>query len=330
MFLNEYTQNLNGPYGPLDMTEQIDVNFLKGEIAVGRTLQEITDHANQIYNKKFTIPNIMDALYALPGKYGSSYGNLLTDQQQAESQTAQQNFAAHQAEAQAYAVAPAAQQATMRQQASVQAQQRAAAAAAQQGAYNNIDQMLFNFATSEIAAGKSIEEMRDDINAIYQKQMTSDNVISYLQNNNLYVAWENVYQEIGRQKALAEVAAKQSAEAQQQAAIAHEIARSQQDQAIAAQAAAMAAAAQQAQQQGQAITAQQQSAINLASQLQTDADAATKDAAQKAAAAVAAQKAAAVAAAAALKTQQNAASGLTGNLTPLLLLAGAALLLRKL
>ena len=318
MFLNQYTQNLNGPYGTLDMTEQIDVNFLKGEIAVGRTLQEITDHANQIYNKKFTIPNIMDALDAL---------SLLSKQQVAESQTAQQNFAAQQAEAQAYALAPVAQQAAMRQQASIAAQQRAAAA--QQGT-NSIDQMMFNFATSEISAGKSIEEMRDDINAIYQKQMTSENVISYLQNNNLYFAWENVYQEIGRQKALADVAAKQSAEAQQQAAIAHEIARAQQDQAIAAQAAAMAAAAQQAQQQGQAITAQQQSAINLASQLQTDADAATKDAAQKAAAAVAAQKAAAVAAAAALKTQQNAASGLTGNLTPLLLLAGAALLLRKL
>jgi hypothetical protein len=328
MFLNEYTQNLNGPYGPLDMTAQIDVNFLNGEIAVGRTLQEITDHANQIYNKKFTIPNIMDALDALPGKYGS----LLTDQQLSESTTAAQNFAAHQAEAQAYALAygaaTVAQQAAMVQKASLEAQQRAAAA--QQGATNNIDQMLFNFATSEIAAGKSIEEMRDDINAIYQKQMTSENVISYLQNNNLYFAWENVYQEIGRQKALADVAAKQSAEAQQQAAIAAQIARAQQDQAIAAQAAAMAAAAQQAQQQGQAITAQQQAAINLASQLQTNADAATKDAAQKAAAAVAAQKAAAAAAAEALKTQQNAASGMTGNLTPLLLLAGAALLLRKL
>jgi hypothetical protein len=326
MFLNEYTQNLNGPYGPLDMTAQIDVNFLNGEIAVGRTLQEITDHANQIYNKKFTIPNLMDAMFALPGKYGS----LLADQAVAEMQVAQAQYEERQAAAQAYALAPAAQQAAMRQQASVEAQQRANAAALQQGAYNNIDQMMFNFATSEIAAGKSIEEMRDDINAIYQKQMTSDNVISYLQNNNLYFAWENVYQEIGRQKANAEIAAKQSAEAQQQAAIAAEIARAQQDQAIAAQAAAMAAAAQQAQQQGQAITAQQQAAINLASQLQTDADAATKDAAQKAAAAVAAQKAAAAAAAAALKTQQNAASGMTGNLTPLLLLAGAALLLRKL
>lgn len=326
MILNEYAAILNGPPGlsAVDSQQQITIDFVKGEIAVGRTLQEITDHANQIYNKNLTIQNVIDFLQAQPGKYGS----LLDDQQVSESTTAQQNFAAQQAAAQAYALAPAAQQAAMRQQASAEAQRRAAAA--QQGAYNNIDQMLFNFATSEIAAGKSIEEMRDDINAIYQKQMTSENVISYLQNNNLYFAWENVYQEIGRQKALADVAAKQSAEAQQQAAIAHEIARAQQDQAIAAQAAAMAAAAQQAQQQGQAITAQQQAAINLASQLQTNADAATKDAAQKAAAAVAAQKAAAAAAAEALKTQQNAASGMTGNLTPLLLLAGAALLLRKL
>jgi hypothetical protein len=325
MLLNEYAAILNAPSG-LGATDQqqIAIDFVKGEIAVGRTLQEITDHANQIYNKNLTIQNVIDFLQAQPGKYGS----LFTDQQVAESQAASAQQAAQQAAAQAYAVAPAAQQAAMRQQASAEAQRRAIAA--QQGAYNNIDQMLYNFATSEIAAGKSIEEMRDDINAIYQKQMTSDNVISYLQNNNLYFAWENVYQEIGRQKANAEIAAKQSAEAQQQAAIAAEIARAQQDQAIAAQAAAMAAAAQQAQQQGQAITAQQQAAINLASQLQTDADAATKDAAQKAAAAVAAQKAAAAAAAAALKTQQNAASGMTGNLTPLLLLAGAALLLRKL
>jgi hypothetical protein len=303
---------------------------VNGEIAVGRTLQEITDHANQIYNKNLTVKNVADFLLAQPGKYS----NLLVDQQVSENQVAAAQFAAHQAEAQAYALAygaaSVAQQAAMVQKASLEAQQRAAAAAVQQGAYNNIDQMMFNFATSEIAAGKSIEEMRDDINAIYQKQMTSDNVISYLQNNNLYFAWENVYQEIGRQKANAEIAAKQSAEAQQQAAIAAENARAQQDQAIAAQAAAMAAAARQATQQGQTITAQQQAAINLASQLQTDADAATKDAAQKAAAAVAAQKAAAAAAAAALKTQQNAASGMTGNLTPLLLLAGAALLLRKL
>jgi len=325
MILNEYAAILNGPPGlsAVDSQQQIAIDFVNGEIAVGRTLQEITDHANQIYNKNLTMQNVIDFLQAQPGKYGS----LFTDQQVAESQTARQNFAAQQAEAQAYALAPVAQQAAMRQQASIAAQQRAAAA--QQGT-NSIDQMMFNFVTSEIAAGKSIEEMRDDINAIYQKQMTSENVISYLQNNNLYFAWENVYQEIGRQKALADVAAKQSAEAQQQAAIAHEIARAQQDQAIAAQAAAMAAAAQQAQQQGQAITAQQQAAINLASQLQTNADAATKDAAQKAADAVAAQKAAAAAAAAALKTQQNAASGMTGNLTPLLLLAGAALLLRKL
>jgi len=347
MFLNEYSQTLNGPYGPLDMTAKIDVNFLNSEIANGKTLQQITDDVNKTFNKNFTIPNIMDALTALPGRYGS----LFSDQQVSESVTAQQRYAFQQSNPAAAAL--------------VTAQEQGQAA---------VDQLLFSFFATEITARKTLQQIKDDLYNTYNKTLTIQNIVDYLIANNLYAAQQSNAGEstaeqqtaaieagINAQQAASIAAQQAAAQAQQDAGRAAALqavaeaykadAKTAADEAaaIAAQQAAATAAAQQA----AATAAAQQAAATAAAQrgsITAIEQQAAAAAAQQAAAAAAAQQAAAAAAEhdAAVAAAQKAAAdaliakqkadeankiatgGKTTNLTPLLFIVGAAFLLGKL